>query len=171
MGSSRSNGAERAAKPARRIISRFISEEQRLTRTTSPGHLDLLGKELGVKSILTRPMASAQEQHPGIDAMLVPLPEGYSVVINERAAETRRAYSLAHELAHIMLLELESSAEASPKRSGIVQRMKNGKLRSVFATLLPPSFLCPKGFSWKEFIGLGGLCSTCPDLRRYLERP
>ena len=70
---------------------------------------------MGVKNILTRPMTGAQEQHPGIDAMLVPLPEGYSVVINEQAPKTRRAYSLAHELAHIMLLELESSAEGLPK--------------------------------------------------------
>lgn len=107
--------SDRADKPAKRIISRFVSEEQRLARTPSQSHLELLGKELGVKNILTRPMAGVQEQHPGIDAMLVPLPEGYSVVINERAPETRRAYSLAHELAHIMLLELESSAEGLPK--------------------------------------------------------
>jgi Zn-dependent peptidase ImmA (M78 family) len=115
MGSSRADSAERAAKPAKRIISRFVSEEQRLARTARHGHLYLLGKELGVKNVLTRPMTGAQEQHPGIDAMLVPLPEGYSVVINERAPETRRAYSLAHELAHIMLLELKSSAEGVPK--------------------------------------------------------
>ena len=115
MGSSRADGAECAAKPAKRIISRFVSEEQRLAGSAKPGHLDMLGKELGVKNILTRPMTGAQVQHPGIDAMLVPLPDGYSVVINERAPETRQAYSLAHELAHIMLLELESSAEGVPK--------------------------------------------------------
>ena len=60
-------------------------------------------------------MTGAQEQHPGIDAMFVPLSEGYSVVINEQAPETRQNYSLAHELAHIMLLEAEPSRGSLPK--------------------------------------------------------
>ena len=104
-----------AVKPVKEIIGRFVPEDARLARTTKPGHLQSLGEELGVKRILTRPMTNAQDQHPGIDAMLVPLSEGYSVVINEQAPDTRRDYSLAHELAHIMLLEAESSTEGLPK--------------------------------------------------------
>ena len=106
---------EHTIKPVRQIISRFVSEDARFARTTKPGHLQLLGEELGVRQILTRPMTGAQDQHPGIEAMLVPLPEGYSVVINEQAPDTRRTYSLAHELAHVMLLEVESSTEGPPK--------------------------------------------------------
>lgn len=100
--------------PAKHIIDQCIPEGVRLARSSEPGHLDLLGKELGVKSILTRPMSSRQEQHPGIDAMLVPLPEGYSVVIDERASYSRRNFSLAHELAHIMVLETQSFVEDLP---------------------------------------------------------
>ena len=105
---------ENPVKPVKQIINRFVPEDARLARTTKPGHLQLLGEELGVRHILTRPMTGIQDQHPGIDAMLVPLPGGYSVVINERAPDTRRDYSLAHELAHIMLLQVESSTEDLP---------------------------------------------------------
>ena len=103
------------SKSVKQIISRFVAEDARLARTAKPGHLQLLGEDLGVRHIMTRPMTGAQEHHPGIDAMLVPLPEGYSVVINEKAIDARRDYSLAHELAHIMLLEVESSTEGLPK--------------------------------------------------------
>ena len=99
----------------KQIISKFIRENSRLARTSMPGHLELLGKELGVREILIRPMSGIQDQHPGIDAMLVPLSDGYSVVINEQAQNTRRNFSLAHELAHIMVLEAESSAEGLTK--------------------------------------------------------
>ena len=105
---------EHPVKPVKQIISRFVREDARLARATKPGHLELLGEELGVRHILTRPTTGVQDQHPGIDAMLVPLPEGYTVVINEQAPNTRRDYSLAHELAHIMLLKAESSIEGLP---------------------------------------------------------
>ena len=107
-------GDEHPVKPVRRIINRFVPEDSRLARTTNPEHLQLLGEELGVRHILTRPMTGVQDQHPGIDAMLIPLPDGYSIVINEQAPNTRRDYSLAHELGHIMLLKVESSTEGLP---------------------------------------------------------
>ena len=106
---------QNAGVPVKHIISRFVPEDARLARSTEPGHLELLGKELGVRNILTRPMSSIQERHPGIDAMLVPLPEGYSVVIDEQASSSRRNFSLAHELAHIMVLKTQSFAEDLPK--------------------------------------------------------
>ena len=99
----------------RRIISRFVPEHVRLSRTAKPGHLQLLGEELKVKQLLTRPLASVQDQHPGVDAMLIPLPKGYSVVINETARDTRQLYSLAHELGHIMLLEADPSTLGVPR--------------------------------------------------------
>ena len=103
------------AVPVKYIISRFVPEDARLARSTEPGHLELLAKELRVRNILTRPMSRIQERHPGIDAMLVPLSEGYSVVIDEQASWSRRNFSLAHELAHIMVLETQSFAEGLPK--------------------------------------------------------
>ena len=112
MGISPAVNGELEVNRERQIISRFVPEVDRIAKTSTPGHLELLAEELGVKKILTRPMAGVQEEHPGIDAMLVPLPQGYSVVINEKAPQTRRAYSLAHELAHIMLLEAEDSTES-----------------------------------------------------------
>ena len=95
---------------AQRIISGFIPEHSRLLRASRPDHLQSLAEDLGVKRVLTRPLTGLQDaHHPGVDAMLVPLPEGYSVVINQNAPRTRQNYSLAHELGHIMLLEAESS--------------------------------------------------------------
>ena len=114
MDFSQVDGAEHGANREKQIISRFIPEDVRLGRTSKPGHLQLFGEELGVRHILTRPMSGVQDHHQGIDAMLVPLPEGYSVVIDEQAPDTRRDYSLAHELAHIMLLAMESSNEGLP---------------------------------------------------------
>ncbi len=35
----------------RRIIGGFVPEGERLPRTTIPGHLQLLGKDLGVKKL------------------------------------------------------------------------------------------------------------------------
>ena len=99
----------------RQLIGRFVAENARLEATTQPGHLRKLGATLGVQSILTRSMPSRQDKHPGIDAMLVPLPAGYSVVIDQNAPDSRQRYSLAHELAHIMLLELDPASEDLPK--------------------------------------------------------
>ena len=114
MDFSQVDGVEHEANPVKQIISRFVPEGVRLARTSNPGHLQSFGEELGVRHILTRPMSGMQDHHPGIDAMLVPLSEGYSVVIDEQAPGTRRDYSLAHELAHIMLLAMESSSEGLP---------------------------------------------------------
>ena len=99
----------------RQLIGRFVAENARLEATTQPDHLRKLGATLGVQSILTRSMPSRQDKHPGIDAMLVPLPAGYSVVIDENATHSRQRYSLAHELAHIMLLESDPASEDLPK--------------------------------------------------------
>ena len=103
--------------PVRQIINRFFPEDTRLSLAREPRHLEMLGNELGVRKVLTRPMSGNQDQHPGIDAMLIPLPEGYSVVINELAPGTRQNFSLAHELAHIMVLEAESSDQGLPKQT------------------------------------------------------
>ena len=115
MDSRRVDSVELGATLPKQIIDRFVAEDVRLARTSEPGHLQVLGEELGVRNVLTRPMSGTQHQHPGIDAMLVPLPAGYSIVINERTPDTRRDYSLAHELAHIMLLSEESSTERVPQ--------------------------------------------------------
>ena len=110
MGTSSRDSGTRDRKAAQRIISSLIPDDSRLPRTARPLHLKPLADELGVKRLLTRPLTGVQDQHPGVDAMLVPLPQGYSVVINENAPHPRQRYSLAHELGHIMLLETDSSA-------------------------------------------------------------
>ena len=95
-----------------------MPERSRLARTMNPGHLESLAEQLGVKSIATRPLTNVQDSHSGVDAMLVPVREGYSVVINEKAPYTRQRYSLAHELGHIMLLsdQLPTLTPPSPTR-------------------------------------------------------
>ena len=99
----------------RRIIHGFMSEDERIAEATLPGHLYRFAEDLGVSKILNRAMPTRQDKHPGIDAMLVPLSGGYSVVIDEKAPESRQRYSLAHELAHIMLLESDPTSEELPK--------------------------------------------------------
>ena len=164
MGTNRTDGAKRAAKPAKRIISRFVPEEQRLAISDRSDHLDLLGRELGVKNILTRPMTGAQEQHPGIDAMLVPLSEGYSVVINERAPGTRRAYSLAHELAHIMLLELEPSAEGVPKAKRYRSANERWKAEERLCDAIAAELLMPEEKFLEELRRFGRSIEHLPRL-------
>ncbi len=104
MDTNPNNANMHADKPVRDIIDRFIPEGLRLSRIADPNHLQSLATELGVKNVLTRPLTGIQDQHPGVDAMLVPLTEGYSVVINDHAPLVRQQYSFAHELGHIMLL-------------------------------------------------------------------
>ena len=104
MGTSPKDRGTRYRKTAQRIISSLLPDHLRLPGTARPLHLKSLADELGVKRLLKRPLTGIQDQHPGVDAMLVPLPKGYSVVINENAPHARQRYSLAHELGHIMLL-------------------------------------------------------------------
>ena len=110
MGTSSRDSSTRDRKTAQRIISSLIPDHSRLPGTAKSLNLRPLANELGVKHLLTRPLTGVQDQHPGVDAMLVPLPDGYSVVINENAPHSRQRFSLAHELGHILLLETDSSA-------------------------------------------------------------
>ena len=103
MGTSPKPGDIANREAAQRIIGEFTPESSRLAKTPDSNHLEALAEDLGVKNVLTRPLSDAQHLHSGVDAMLVPVPGGYSVVINEAAPYTRRRYSLAHELGHVMV--------------------------------------------------------------------
>lgn len=132
---------------AQRIIGRFIPECSRLARTTNPGHLTLLADELGVKSVATRPLTGGQDLHSGVDAMLVPVREGYSVVINEKAPHTRQRYSLAHELGHIMLLVAQPPTPTPPsptrfRSSG--SAMENTKAEERLCDAIAAELLMPE---------------------------
>ena len=108
--------------PARQIISSVIPEPLRLSRTATTDHLRSIAEHLGVKRLLTRSLTGIRDQQHGIDAMLVPLPEGYSVIINKNAPYTRQRYSLAHELGHIMLL----AAESTPSSTALTRFRSSG---------------------------------------------
>ena len=151
-------GGEHSDQSVKHIISRFVPEDVRLARSSKPGHLQLLGEELGVKRILTRPMSRAPGHHPGIDAMLVPLPEGHSIVIDERAPETRRDYSLAHELAHIMLLEMGPSAEGlqkAPRYRSSVSANDKWKAEERLCDAIAAELLMPEKMFASEVSKLG----------------
>ena len=151
----------------RKIISGFVAEDARVTRTNSPVHLQLLGEDLGVKNILTRSMPTRQDKHPGIDAMLVPLHDGYSVVIEERAPETRQLYSLAHELAHIMLLESDQDTELVPRgpryRSGAAED-KEWKAEERFCDEIAAELLMPERVFVAEVEKVGSSLENLPRL-------
>ena len=80
---------------------RYISKVTKafsLPTLTRPVDLDRLARKWGVTSIEKRPIAS--------DAMLVPGPQGYKIVLrelNDPAALSRQRFSFAHELGHILL--------------------------------------------------------------------
>ena len=89
---------------ARRIVDSVIPEDARLARITDPGYLEALATRLGVRGIRRRSLTQGQGDDPGVDAMLIPLSDGYTVVINDSVSASRQRYSLAHELGHIFLL-------------------------------------------------------------------
>ena len=101
---------------ARRIIRDLVPEDARLARGREPSHLNALASELGVRDIQTRHLTESPDHHTGVDAVLIPRDSGYSVIINKTAPLTRQRFSLAHELAHILLLSSELCA-GRPDRS------------------------------------------------------
>ena len=154
-------------KPIRQFINGFIAEDVRLEAAIKPGHLRKLGQELGVKNILTRPMPDRKDSHPGIDAMLIPLPTGYSVVIDEKAPESRQRYSLAHELAHVMLLESDPSADLPPKepryRSSAAQE-KQWKAEERLCDEIAAELIMPEKTFAREVATLGYSLGHLPQL-------
>ena len=79
--------------------------------------------------------------------MLVPLPEGYSVVINQNAPHTRQRYSLAHELGHIMLLEADSSPlmPSTPRRyRSYISRAEDSDAEERLCDVIAAELLMPE---------------------------
>ena len=107
---------------ARHIISLVVPENSRLSGFCEIRNLEALASGLGVKDIRRRPLTKGQDGHHGIDAMLIPLSDGYSVVINDTVTAARQRYSLAHELGHIMLLTTNSL----PRRPTRSPRYRSG---------------------------------------------
>ena len=101
---------------ARRLIRDLVPEGARLAGRREPLNLNALASELGVRDIQTRLLTSSPDHHTGVDAVLIPRDSGYSVIINKNAPYTRQRFSLAHELAHIILLSSELCA-GRPDRS------------------------------------------------------
>ena len=167
MGIGASDDPEHTVNPIRQIISEFVSEDVRLARTTNPAHLQLLGTDLGVRRILTRPMTGAQEQHPGIEAMLVPSPEGYSVLINEKAPATRKNFSLAHELGHIMVMETDCCNERLPKATrfrSAVSANDEWKAEERLCDEIAAELLMPERMFLTEIEELGRSFKQLPEL-------
>lgn len=141
---------------AQRIIASLIVEESRFSNLREPRQLESLASDLGVKQILKRPLTNSLGEHPGVDAMLVPLGDGYTVVINESAPLARQRYSLAHELGHIMLLATESHAReparttrfrsASPESDK--KRSEERLCDEIAAELLMPEASFSKEVEW-----------------------
>lgn len=145
---------------AQRIISRFISEP----RTTKPGYLQLLGDKLGVKRFLTRPLTNFKGQDPGVDAMLVPLPEGYSIIINQKASYERQRFSFAHELGHIMLLASESTLGSSTRYRSSSSPTKNKKAEERLCDAIAAELLMPEETFTRELMESGRSLRRLPQL-------
>ena len=101
--------------------------------------------------------------------MLVPLPAGYSVVIDENAPESRQHYSLAHELAHVMLLELESSTHELPKATryrSSSSKADEWKAEERFCDEIAAELLMPEKLFAAEVMKLGRSLEHMPQLAK-----
>ena len=146
---------------AQGIVRQFVPEQLRNPDAREKDHLELLAEELGVRHIVRRPLTGIQDHHPGVDAMLVPIPDGYSVVVNDKAPITRQRYSMAHELAHIMLLCREAMHTAGRGHQEDEERLCD----AIAAELLMPeeaftSASLQFGHTLKDVPRLAGLFGT-----------
>ena len=167
MAFSASEISEQASSPVRRLIDSVVREEARLSRMGHSGHLESLAKQLGVNKVLTRPLTGAQDMHPGTDAMLVPLSEGYSVVIDEKAPNSRQRYSLAHELGHIVLLETGQTTERltrTPRYRSDASKDRGWKAEERLCDEIAAELLMPEKMFIEEVNKLGHSISQLPKL-------
>ena len=146
---------------AQRIISRFALEQP---ETTNRADLQSLADKLGVERLLTRPLTGFKGQHQGVDAMLVPLPEGYSIIINQKAPYERQRFSLAHELAHIMLLASEPTLETSARYRSSGSATKNSKAEERLCDAIAAELLMPEETFTREVMKSGESLKQLPRL-------
>ncbi len=150
MGTSYDSNNEYENCSVKQIVNSAIAEDSRLAGISDPGFLEELATQLGVKDIQHRPLAQGHGNHPGIDAMLIPVSNGYSVVINDKVTAARQRYSLAHELGHIILLANEPfplGHKGSPQyRSATdMKRDEENLCDEIAAELLMPQKLFREG--------------------------
>ena len=145
---------------AQRIIGRLTPEP----RTIKPDHLRLLADNLGVKRLLTRPLTNFKGQHPGVDAMLVPLPDGYSIIINQKASYERQRFSFAHELGHVMLLASEPTLGTSARYRSSSSATKNRKAEERLCDAIAAELLMPEETFTREVMKPGRSLRHLPQL-------
>ena len=149
------------SREAQRIISRFAPEQ---SKETNPDYLKSLADKLEVKHLLTRPLTGFKGQHQGVDAMLVPLPEGYSIIINQKAPYERQRFSFAHELAHIMLLASEPTLGTSARYRSSGSTTKNSKAEERLCDAIAAELLMPEERFTREVMNSGRSLEHLPQL-------
>ena len=89
-----------------------ILREFRLETLENPVNLEGLAKKWGVTSIEEHPLSS--------EGLILPSRSGYKIVINRDAIRSRRRFSLAHELGHLLLHKsgISDLKSAKGKRRG-----------------------------------------------------
>ena len=97
-------------KRTNKVLPRYLAqviEEYHLEALDSSVNLEGLAKKWGVKAIEEHALSS--------EGLILPTRGGYKIIINEEAIPTRRRFSLAHELGHLLLHKSGISDLASPK--------------------------------------------------------
>ena len=93
-----------------------VAGSEWLGRQGIPRRLEEFAERFGVESVTYRPLTTSNRG--SVDAMLVMADGDHTIVVDEKSTETRRRYSIAHELAHLVVLRsmgLSTSGMSVPR--------------------------------------------------------
>lgn len=84
-------------------VSRAQDELRRLADGPFPVELKDFGAPYGLCEVDEVDLGPSAGSERSLDALLVPVGEGFSALLNEKHHYTRKRFSLAHEISHLML--------------------------------------------------------------------
>ena len=96
--------------------------------------------------------------------MLIPLPEGFAIVVDSNAAPSRQRYSLAHELGHIIAMRAGGVASEQHPRYRADIHDHNNKQEERTCEAIAAELLMPAGLFTSEVAKLGATLNSVPKL-------
>ena len=91
----------------RAILGRVFANHELVDRRHSLASLSALASSLGVSRVIEQPLQNGPDGI--VDAMLIPANNGFVIALNENVSESRRRYSLAHEIGHLVIQKAEDN--------------------------------------------------------------
>ena len=106
-----------------------------------PRRLRDFAERLGVSDVLLRPLAGNGQAN--VDAMLVPIGDSYTIVLNERSTDTRRRYSMGHELGHLVALRGSGPSNDRSARFRMQRNEHSDRLEERYCDQIAAEILMP----------------------------